>query len=43
MIILEDVCAEITSRQYTDSVIKEKKTIWIHKPLAIYGDIFCSN
>jgi len=22
---------------------KEKKTIWIHRPLAIYKGVFCSN
>ena len=43
MIILEDTCVEITSRWYIDSVVKEKKTIWIHKPLAICENVFCSN
>jgi len=27
IIILEDMCAEITSRWYIDSVVKEEKTI----------------
>jgi len=43
MIILENVCAEITIRWYIDSIVKEEKTIWICKPLAICGDVFCSD
>ena len=43
MIILEDMCVEITSRWYIDSVVKEEKTIWVHKLLAICGNVFCSN
>ena len=41
MIILENMCIEITSRWYIYSVVKEKKTIWIYRPLAICEDIFC--
>ena len=43
MIILENACAEVTSRWYIDSIIKEKKTVWIHRPLAIYRVVFYSN
>ena len=43
MIILENVYIEITSRWYIDSVVKEKKTVWICRLSAIYGDVFCSN
>jgi len=43
MIILEDICIEITSRWYINSVVKEEKTVWIHRPLAICRDVFCSN
>jgi len=43
MIILEDTCTDITSRWYIDSVVKEEKTIWVHRPLAICRDVFCSN
>ena len=43
MIILEDVCVEIISGWYIDSVVKEEKAIWIHRLLAICGDMFCSN
>ena len=43
MIILKDMCMEITSRWYINSVVKEEKTIQICRLLAIYGDVFCSN
>jgi len=43
MIILENICMEIFSRWYIDSVIKTKKTIQVHKPLAICGNVFCSD
>ena len=43
MIILEDMYMEITNRWYINSIIKEKKTVQIYRPLAICGDIFCSN
>ena len=43
MIILENICVEITSRWYMDSVINKEKTVWVHRPLAICGDVFCSN
>jgi len=43
MIILEDMYMEITSGWYLNSVVKKKKTVWIYKPLAICGDVFCSN
>ena len=42
-IILEDTYVEITSGWYIDSVVKEKKAVWIHRPLAICEDMFCSN
>ena len=35
MIILENMCAEITSKQYIDSIIKTEKTIGVCKLLAI--------
>ena len=41
--ILENTCVEITSRWYIDSVVKEKKTIWVRRPLAICRDVFCYN
>ena len=34
---------EITSEWYIDSVIKEKKTVWVLRLLAICGNIFCNN
>jgi len=43
MIILENICVEITSGWYIDSVVKEEKTIWICRLLAIYRNVFCSN
>ena len=43
MIILENVYAEITSKQYIDSVIEIKKTIGVYRPLAICKDVFCSD
>ena len=43
MIILKNTYAEITSRWYINSVIKKEKTIWVYRPLAICGDVFCSN
>ena len=43
VIILENMCVEITSRWYIDSVIKKEKTIWVHRPPAICGDVFCCN
>ena len=43
MIILENMCVEITSEWYIDSVIKEKKTVWVLRLLAICGNIFCNN
>ena len=43
IIILENTYAEITSRWYIDSVIKMKKTIWVHRLSAICRDVFCSN
>ena len=43
MIILENMCIEITSRWYIDSVMKEEKTVWVHRLLAIYRDVFCCN
>jgi len=43
MIILENMCVEITGRWYIDSIIKKKKTIGVCRLLAIYRDEFCSN
>ena len=43
MIILEDVCAEIISGWYIDSIVKKKKTVWICRPSAICEDVFCSD
>jgi len=43
MIILEDMCVEITSKWYIYSIVKEKKNVWIYKILAICEDIFCKN
>ena len=40
MIILEDICTEITSEWYIYFVVKKEKIIWIHKPLAICRDMF---
>ena len=43
MIILENMYIEVTSRQYIDSVVKKKKTIWIYRLLAICRGVFCNN
>ena len=43
MIVLENVCAEVTSRWYINSVVKKEQTIWVCRPLAICRDVFCSN
>ena len=43
MIILENAYTEITSKWYINSVVKEKQTIWVHRPPAICRDVFCSN
>ena len=43
MIILENICVEITSGWYIDSIIKKEKTIGVHRLLAICKDVFCSN
>jgi len=43
IIILEDIYMEIISKWYINSVVKKEKTIWIHRPLAICGNMFCSN
>ena len=43
MIVLENICVEVISRWYINSVIKEEKTIWVHRPLAIYENMFCHN
>ena len=43
MIILENIYVEITSGGYIDSVIKEEKTIWVHRLSAICRGMFCSN
>ena len=43
MIILENTYVEITSRWYIDFVIKEEKTVWACRLLAICRDMSCSN
>ena len=43
MVILENVCMEITSGWYINSVIKTEKTVEICKLSAICRDMFCSN
>ena len=43
MTILGNACMEMTSRWYINSVIKKEKTIGVHRPLAICGDVFCNN
>ena len=43
MIILENTCTEVTNRWYINSIVKKKKTVWIYRPLAICGDVFCDN
>ena len=43
MIILENVCVKITSRQYIDFVIKMEKTVGIYRLSVIYGDVCCDN
>jgi len=34
MIILENMCAEVTSRWYIESVVKKEETVWVRRPLA---------
>ena len=43
MIVLKNMCAEVTSRWYINSVVKQEQTVWVRRPLAICGDVFCSN
>ena len=43
MIVLENAYVEVTSRQYINSVVEKKQTIWVCRPLAICRDVFCSN
>ena len=43
IIILENICIEITSEWYVDSIIKTEKTIGVYRSLAICGNVFCSN
>ena len=43
MIILENMCVEITSRWSIDFVIEKEKTVWIHRPLVICRNVFCNN
>jgi len=43
VIILENMCTEVTSRWYINSIVKEEKTIQIHRPLVICGDVFYHN
>jgi len=43
MIVLENTCVKITSRWYINSVVKEEKTVWVCKLLAICRNVFCHN
>ena len=43
MIILENTCMKIASRQYIDFVIKKKKTVRVHRSLVVCENVFCSN
>ena len=43
IIIPENMYTEITSKWYINSVVKEEKTIWIYRLLAICRNVFCSN
>ena len=43
IIILENMCVEVTSKWYIDFVVKKEKTVWIYSLLAICRDVFCSN
>ena len=43
MIILENMYVEITNKWYIDPVIKMERTVVVCRPLAICGDVFCSN
>ena len=43
MIILENTCAEVTSRQYINSVVKEEQTVWVCRLPAICESVFCNN
>jgi len=43
MIVLENMCVEVTSRWYINSVVEKAETVWVHRPPAICGDVFCSN
>ena len=43
IIILENMYVEITNKWYIDSVIKIERTVVVCRPLAICGDVFCSN
>ena len=40
MIVLENMCIEITSRWYINSVVKKKKAVWVCKLPAIYRYVF---
>ena len=43
MIILENTCAEVASKQYINSIVKEEQTVWVRRPLAICRGMFCNN
>ena len=43
MIILEDTYAEATGGWYINSVVKEEKTVWVYRLLAICRNLFCNN
>ena len=43
MIVLENACAEVTSRWYINSVVEEEQTVWVRRPPAICGEMFCSD
>ena len=43
IIILENTYVKVTNKWHINSVIKEKRTIWVHRLPAIYRDMFCYN
>jgi len=43
MIILKNICVEVTSRWYIDFVAKEEETVWVHRLPVFCKDVFCSN
>ena len=43
MIVLENMCVEVASRQYINFVVKEKQIIWVCRLPTICRDVFCNN